>query len=711
MHLAGIFANHELRLLPPITIVGWKIEQSGRFGVIHVMATSQTWMEGFQTRARAALETALSRLDPEWAVLAELRIDGPSDDIAADYVAIHGAYGIALINASAASQNDPIQRLRDLLERQKFATLFPGNLPIVNLTVRPADAALVARRIDAAFAKAPRLTVRNPDWAAAVQDLLVPIDTEAANPAPAPAPAKVANTPPTRSKSAENRQAPARPKTRPAAAKVETQTSGKPEKAVWGVAAAAKPQSSEQQPPARGDSSPPVATGTAPVDAKPVPAAQGVGRRAATARTENVAPSAQFAEVAVPQPSSLDPTTETRDPVAEDRQRTPEPLRLDRAGDVPRARAVTGEGLVARRDDAIVGPAPSAPTQPWHQWAAAAAVIVLVLGGASWWAFSAKERSAGFPAGSVVTEIASSHSSDSRTPAESVETSPAAPGVAPPAPQAGAIATSPPAPVALDAAPVDTASLGAVAPAETTNLAPQPSRPPVTSTAAATPPFKPAQEGTEASIEPSKTRPSPAEPNIAPPAPAANLVSRASPPVAPTVASARPLSEKAVDSGAVQSPLPRARAASSRSVVANAKPSATPLRSEPASRPLVSETPRSVSRPSNGTYSPGSPSEPSRYDSPPLDVADLPPLETPAKPSQTGALAAPSGGLHGPTSLLPPSPVVQTSAAATTSGAPPTEVCRSYTAMKTLLGQSRPVSGVTCRGPDGQWHIITELPN
>jgi hypothetical protein len=130
-----------------------------------------------------------------------------------------------------------------------------------------------------------------------------------------------------------------------------------------------------------------------------------------------------------------------------------------------------------------------------------------------------------------------------------------------------------------------------------------------------------------------------------------------------------------------------------------------------ASRPLVSETPRSVSRPSNGTYSPGSPSEPSRYDSPPLDVADLPPLEAPAKPSQTGALAAPSGGLHGPTSLLPPSPVVQTSAAATKSGAPPTEVCRSYTAMKTLLGQSRPVSGVTCRGPDGQWHIITELPN
>src|SRR5438045_3034728 len=126
------------------------------------MATSQTWMEGFQTRARAALEGALSRLDPQWAILAELRIDGPGDDIAADYVAIHAAYGIALINAGADG-GDQTERLRDLLERQKFATLFPGNLPIVDLTIRPADAALVGRRIDAAFAKVPRLTVRDRD--------------------------------------------------------------------------------------------------------------------------------------------------------------------------------------------------------------------------------------------------------------------------------------------------------------------------------------------------------------------------------------------------------------------------------------------------------------------------------------------------------------------------------------------------------------------
>jgi surface antigen len=52
-----------------------------------------------------------------------------------------------------------------------------------------------------------------------------------------------------------------------------------------------------------------------------------------------------------------------------------------------------------------------------------------------------------------------------------------------------------------------------------------------------------------------------------------------------------------------------------------------------------------------------------------------------------------------------------TSVAAATPPAPPIEVCRAYTSMKTLLGQPRPVSGVTCRGQDGQWHIITELPN
>jgi hypothetical protein len=130
-----------------------------------------------------------------------------------------------------------------------------------------------------------------------------------------------------------------------------------------------------------------------------------------------------------------------------------------------------------------------------------------------------------------------------------------------------------------------------------------------------------------------------------------------------------------------------------------------PERTAPAA---VNET-RSASLQSNYPISPYSTPAPPRYDAPPLNVADLPPLDSyTAKPSSAGtavAAAAPAG-LHGPTSLLPP-----TAMAAATPPAPATEVCRAYTSMKTLLGQSRAVSGVTCRGQDGQWHIITELPN
>jgi surface antigen len=63
--------------------------------------------------------------------------------------------------------------------------------------------------------------------------------------------------------------------------------------------------------------------------------------------------------------------------------------------------------------------------------------------------------------------------------------------------------------------------------------------------------------------------------------------------------------------------------------------------------------------------------------------------------------------MHGPTSLLPPS----LNAPASAQQAGSSEVCRSYTSMKTLLGQQRQVSGLACRDTNGQWQIITELPD
>ncbi len=108
-------------------------------------------------------------------------------------------------------------------------------------------------------------------------------------------------------------------------------------------------------------------------------------------------------------------------------------------------------------------------------------------------------------------------------------------------------------------------------------------------------------------------------------------------------------------------------------------------------------------------------------------MADLPRSETPAKPvapSETtvpdASTDAPTAGVanatvanagvsrpHGPTSLLLPSnrrPTPEQSAANS-------EVCRSYTATKTLLGQPRQVNGLACRDGKGGWQIITELTN
>jgi hypothetical protein len=696
------------------------------------MAMSQTWLEGFQTRARAALETALSRLDPEWSILAELRIDGPGDDVAADYVAIHPAYGIALIDSGSAGTGDPTDRLRALLDGQKFATIFPGNLPIVYLAVRPADAALIGRRLDAAFAKAPRLTVRNADWAAAVQDLLVPID--ATIPEPAPAPASVAEPPPTRPAKPERRSPAPGAKTRPAAEKPNTEALSTPGKAVWGVAPDAKP--APEQPPIvrsgdspqagsiaetaaskptpvpnqprvdrgdivdRGNDAPRAATITDAVspDTKPVmarnsagdtrtadpisepiasdetsvPAPQHVDRLDHPSPTGTIAEPVALAEKPAPRPSSLEPSADTPrlDRIAGDGRQMPHPLRLDRAGDIPRARAVTGGELFARRDDAIVGLPPLAPAPQWEKWAAVAVVITLILGGALWWTFSGTEYPAAITgAGRAVADISPSSPLDTSLPTENATPSPTAPSIMPPAPQAGTVAALSPPPAAVDSNALTTPP-GLTSPA----------LPPLAPSASlSTPPAEAVSEKPAAATQPVKTP--------APPAPSAS-------------------STVATKSSTAPPPVPRSRPAPPKPAIVSAKSSIAPPQPESTARPTVSET-RSASLQSNKPPSPPSLPAPARYDAPPLGVADLPPLDPTEKPSSAGtAVAAAAADLHGPTSLLP-----STSMAAANPAAPPTEVCRAYTSMKTLLGQSRPVSGVTCRGQDGQWHIITELPN
>src|SRR5207302_7715318 len=130
-------------------------------------------------------------------------------------------------------------------------------------------------------------------------------------------------------------------------------------------------------------------------------------------------------------------------PIANDGQRTPQPPRLDRAGDIPRARAVSGGELVARRDDAIVGPPPATRASHWQQWAAAA-VVILVLGGASWWVFNGLERPSSPTAGRAVADISPSRTLEKPPSPEKALPHPVAPSVAPPAPQPGSVEALPP---------------------------------------------------------------------------------------------------------------------------------------------------------------------------------------------------------------------------------------------------------------------------
>jgi len=107
--------------------------------------------------------------------------------------------------------------------------------------------------------------------------------------------------------------------------------------------------------------------------------------------------------------------------------------------------------------------------------------------------------------------------------------------------------------------------------------------------------------------------------------------------------------------------------------------------------------------PASGTAAAGDASR-----APPVDAADLPPLEnaptaavTPPAPAATGTAAAAATGA--------PIPLVPRQAPERLSGstAPPRE-CRPYTGTTTLSGREAPVQGMACRDSDGQWHLVSE---
>jgi hypothetical protein len=136
--------------------------------------------------ARARLEDALIRLDPDWSVFRDLEIGTPPDDVAADYLLLHGRLGIALVDMAPGRQRDPVEAFRKFLDSERFTAFFPGFLPIVRLIVGPGETA-VEDRLQAAFSSHPPLAISDPEWVEAANSLLVAPDPAELQPPAMPA--------------------------------------------------------------------------------------------------------------------------------------------------------------------------------------------------------------------------------------------------------------------------------------------------------------------------------------------------------------------------------------------------------------------------------------------------------------------------------------------------------------------------------------------
>jgi len=141
------------------------------------------------------LAATLSALPDPWTLLIDRRIGDGLEPV--DVVLIHPEIGIALVDNAPRDPAASAAALRARLESERFSEFFPGELPVVALSVASEEIAEIGDRLAAAFDAAPRLTIEDRDWADAVIELLlVPEDLSMApmggaarsNPAPTPSP-------------------------------------------------------------------------------------------------------------------------------------------------------------------------------------------------------------------------------------------------------------------------------------------------------------------------------------------------------------------------------------------------------------------------------------------------------------------------------------------------------------------------------------------
>jgi hypothetical protein len=199
--------------------------------------------------------------------------------------------------------------------------------------------------------------------------------------------------------------------------------------------------------------------------------------------------------------------------------------------------------------------------------------------------------------------------------------------------------------------------------------------------------------------------------------------SRSSPVTSPTPPSAAPPAPPAETAGA---PPPPARAEPEQKTAATppAKPVPTaapgPAKPKPPQTRIVKAEPppRPAPLPRREAPQESRPAAIENRDRPPIDAADLPPLDEPAPaPRPTQQAAAPYGSSEPRAdSLGPPVPLWRAQASnappppATAAVADKARECRPYTSSTTLTGRGLRVEGIACRGTDGQWRLVSEVP-
>jgi hypothetical protein len=131
------------------------------------------------------LRTAVKAMRPPWTVLPEVQLAVGADRLVLDYILVHPACGVVLIDAADSptaerERNAALDLFRRFLDEGEFETFFPGYLPVVQLPCELHDGEGLPALIAEAFADAPLLTVKDRGWAGALVTVVEAAVVEAA---------------------------------------------------------------------------------------------------------------------------------------------------------------------------------------------------------------------------------------------------------------------------------------------------------------------------------------------------------------------------------------------------------------------------------------------------------------------------------------------------------------------------------------------------